>query len=240
MTCTHCTAPTADGIYLCDTAEGDLFALLGQIPDTLADAQDTIARLDTRQNTGRSTSAPGTPINLEASERATALHGLLASWSRMLYDETGEAGDAGAHYLRVNLRHIIRHDWAGDMLDELQRAHRRLVQAIDTAPDWRTYGPCHIDGCPGLIRGQVGDVLARCRVCHEPYDATELMHTAVSNAWDERAPLATVIRALRSAGVGLNYRTVQSWANRGKIAPDEHGHYTMSGILEVAQRQEAA
>ena len=46
MTCTHCTAPTADGIYLCDTAEGDLFALLGQIPDTLADAQDTIARLE--------------------------------------------------------------------------------------------------------------------------------------------------------------------------------------------------
>ena len=82
MTCTHCTAPTADGIYLCDTAEGDLFALLGQIPDTLADAQDTIARLDTRQNTGRATSAPGTPINLEASERATALHGLLVSWSQ--------------------------------------------------------------------------------------------------------------------------------------------------------------
>ena len=31
MTCTHCTAPTADGIYLCDTAEGDLFALLGKL-----------------------------------------------------------------------------------------------------------------------------------------------------------------------------------------------------------------
>ena len=38
MTCTHCEAPTADGIYLCDDGEGSLFALLGQIPDTLADA----------------------------------------------------------------------------------------------------------------------------------------------------------------------------------------------------------
>ena len=72
MTCTHCTAPTADGIYLCDDGERTLFTLLGQIPDTLADAQDTIARLDTRQNTGRAGSTPGTPINLEASERATA------------------------------------------------------------------------------------------------------------------------------------------------------------------------
>lgn len=240
MTCTHCTAPTADGIYLCDDGEGSLFALLGQIPDTIADAQDTIARLDTRQNSGRASTTPSTPINLEASERVTELNGLLVSWSQMLHEATGEPGDAGANYLRANLRHIVRHDWAGDMLDELQRAHRRVVQAIDTAPDWRTYGPCHIEGCPGLIRGKVGDVLARCRTCHEPYDATELMHTAVSNAWDERAPLATVIRALRSAGVDLNYRTVQSWANRGKIAPDEHGHYTMSGILEVAQRQEAA
>ena len=32
MNCTHCEAPTADGIYLCDTAEGDLFALLGTPP----------------------------------------------------------------------------------------------------------------------------------------------------------------------------------------------------------------
>ena len=212
MTCAHCTAPTADGIYLCDDGEGSLFALLGQIPDTLADAQDTIARLDTRQNTGRASTTPGTPINLEASERATALNELLTSWSRLLHDETGEPGDAGADYLRANLREIVRHDWAGDMLDELQRAHRRVIQAIDTAPDWRTYGPCHIEGCTGLIRGKVGDVLARCRTCHEPYDATELTRTAVSNAWDERASLTAVVRALQSAGVNLNYRTVQSWA----------------------------
>ena len=50
MTCTvpRCDTPTADGIYVCDPHEGSLFTLLGQIPDTLTDAQDTIARLDTR------------------------------------------------------------------------------------------------------------------------------------------------------------------------------------------------
>ena len=191
MTCTvpRCDTPTADGIHLCDPHEGSLFKLLGQIPDTLTDAQDTIARLDTRRDTGRSTSTPGTPINLEASERVTELNGLLVSWSQMLHEATGEPGDAGANYLRANLREIVRHDWAGDMLDELQRAHRRVIQAIDTAPDWRTYGPCHIEGCPGLIRGKAGDVLARCRTCHEPYDAHELMRTAIVNSWDKPAPL---------------------------------------------------
>ena len=238
MTCTHCEAPTADGIYLCDQAEGDLFTLLGQIPDTLADAQDTIARLDTRQNTGRASTTPGTPINLEASERVTELNGLLVSWSQMLHEATGEPGDAGANYLRANLREIVRHDWAGDMLDELQRAHRRVIQAIDTAPDWRTYGPCHIDDCNGLIRGKVGDVLARCRTCHEPYDATELMRTAIINSWDKPAPLKRVVQAMELAGFPVARSTMQDWAKAGKIAPvgtDERGRalFTMTQAWEV-------
>ena len=238
MTCTHCEAPTADGIYLCDQAEGDLFTLLGQIPDTLADAQDTIARLDTRQNTGRASTTPGAPINLEASERVTELNGLLVSWSQMLHEATGEPGDAGANYLRANLREIVRHDWAGDMLDELQRAHRRVVQAIDTAPDWRTYGPCHIDDCNGLIRGKVGDVLARCRTCHEPYDATELMRTAIINSWDKPAPLVATVRAMGLVGMEVKIKTAEKWAERGRLTPvaeDQRGVklYTMTQLWEL-------
>ncbi len=240
MTCTahRCDTPTADGIYVCDMHEGDLFTLLGQIPDTLTDAQDTIARLDTRQNSGRASATPGTPINLEASERVTELNGLLVSWSQMLHEATGEPGDAGANYLRANLREIVRHDWAGDMLDELQRAHRRVIQAIDTAPDWRTYGPCHIEGCTGLIRGKVGDVLARCRTCHEPYDATELMRTAIVNSWDKPAPLKRVFQAMELAGFPIPHRTLRSWVERGHLTPvgqDSRGRalFTMAAAWKV-------
>ena len=236
MTCTHCGGTTADGIYLDDPCEQALWDILGQIPDTLTDAQDTIARLDTRQNTGRASATPGTPINLEASERVTELNGLLVSWSQMLHEATGEPGDAGADYLRANLRHITHHDWAGDMLNELQRAHRRVIQAIDTAPDWRTYGPCHIEGCPGLIRGQVGDVLARCRTCHEPYDATELRDNALANAWEESAPLASVIRALNATGIKIKYDRAKKWVERGKLAPDDHGNFTMAQVIEVLRK----
>ena len=219
MTCTahHCEIPTPDGIHLCDTHEQALWELLGQIPDTLHDAQDTVARLDARQNSGRASTAPGAPINLEASERVTTLTGLLTSWSRLLHEETGEAGDAGAHYLRTNFREIIRHDWAGDMLDELRTAHERVIQAIDTAPDYRTYGPCHIADCDGLIRGRVGDILARCRTCHEPYDATELMRAAIVNSWDKPAPLKRVVQAMDLAGFPVARSTMQDWVKAGKI-----------------------
>ena len=54
MTCTAtaCATPTADGIHLCDPHEGEAFALLGQIPDTLADAADTVARRDGEREDG--------------------------------------------------------------------------------------------------------------------------------------------------------------------------------------------
>lgn len=239
-TCTSpgCAAPTADGIHLCDPHEGDLWRLLGQIPDTLTDAEDTVARLDARRDIGRSGATPGAPINLEASQRVTELTDLLVSWSRLLYDATGEAGDAGADYLRAHLREIVRHDWAGDMLSELGRAHRRLVQAVDVPPDWRTYGPCHIEDCGGLIRGKAGDVLARCRTCGEPYDATELMRTAIVNSWDKPAPLKRVVRAMELAGFPLARSTMQDWASAGKIEPvgvDERGRslFTMTQAWEV-------
>ena len=239
-TCTSpgCATPTADGIHLCDPHEGDLWRLLGQIPDTLADAEDTVARLDARRDTGRSGATPGAPINLEASQRVTELTELLVSWSRLLYDATGEAGDAGADYLRAHLREIVRHDWAGDMLSELGRAHRRLVQAVDVPPDWRTYGPCHIEDCGGLIRGKAGDVLARCRTCGEPYDATELLRVAVVNSWDKPAPLTAVVRAMSSVGVEVKLKTAEKWAERGRLYPvaeDDRGVrlYTMTQLWQL-------
>ena len=224
-TCTSpgCAAPTADGIHLCDPHEGDLWRLLGQIPDTLTDAEDTVARLDARRDIGRSGATPGAPINLEASQRVTELTDLLVSWSRLLYDATGEAGDAGADYLRAHLREIVRHDWAGDMLSELGRAHRRLVQAVDVPPDWRTYGPCHIEDCAGLIRGKAGDVLARCRACGEPYDATLLRAYNMTRADEYRVTLNEVAELMAGLPGAPSRRTIYNWAESGKLPTEGEG-----------------
>ena len=216
MTCTvpHCDTPTADGIYLCDPHEGSLFKLLGQIPDTLADAQDTIARLDTRQNSGRASTTPGTPINLEASERVTELNGLLVSWSQMLHEATGEPGDAGADYLRAHLREIVRRDWAGEMLAELDRAHRRVVACVDVPPDSVVIGKCEgmdDDGelCAGTIvadmilvdpdepEGKKEPANARCKKCRGRFDADAIMSANVERAEGHWTSLNEAIRLAR-------------------------------------------
>ena len=46
MTCTHCQAETADGMYLCPRCIHDLRETIGQIGDALAVAEDTVGKLD--------------------------------------------------------------------------------------------------------------------------------------------------------------------------------------------------
>ena len=250
MTCTvpRCDTPTADGIHLCDPHEGSLFKLLGQIPDTLTDAQDTIARLDTRQNTGRSSSTPGTPINLEASERATALHGLLNSWSQMLHEATSEPGDAGAHYLRANLRHITHHDWAGDMLDELQRAHERVLRCLDSPPDHLDLGQCGVEGCPGRIVGtlvpnpkwepgsrapeRVPDRRAQCRKCRTQYDGKEVYAFQVARTHGELRTVRETVRLISEIPGAPSRSTLQRWIGSGRVQVHERDG---AELIEPAQ-----
>ena len=235
-TCTSpgCATPTADGIYLCDPHEGDLWRLLGQIPDTLADAEDTVARLDARRDIGRSGVTPGAPINLEASQRVTELTELLVSWSRLLYDATGEAGDAGADYLRAHLREIVRHDWAGDMLSELGRAHRRLVQAVDVPPDSVVIGKCEgvdDDGelCAGTIvadmilvdpdepEGKKKPANARCKKCRGRFDADAIMSANVERAGGHWTSLNEAIRLARLVPGMPSRATLYRMAERGEF-----------------------
>ena len=226
MTCTvpRCDTPTADGIYVCDMHEGDLFTLLGQIPDTLADAQDTIARLDTRQNTGRATTTPGTPINLEASERATALQGLLVSWSQMLHEATGEPGDAGANYLRANLQHITHHDWAGDMLTELTEAHRTVQNLVDTRREviiLRRCGTLLEDGthCQTQLRlRDKDDQWVKCHNCGSWFAVEAVRREMARNAKGEPMRAADVRRYLaRVAGQHIQKKDMENWVQNRRL-----------------------
>lgn len=250
MTCTAtaCATPTADGIHLCDPHEGEAFALLGQIPDTLADAADTVARLDGHATTARHTatsSATSAPVNLEASARVDALQHTIADYCGRLHAAIPAAGVASADYLRRRLPDLIRQPWAGEALDQIATAHRRLVAAVDRPPEIRTFGPCQEDGCPGKIRATAGHPIARCRVCGAQYETGELMGNAVSNAWHHAAPLAAVVRALRAVGVDVHERTVRTWAERGHLgAPaatrDGRPLYTMGQVAAAATRHRGA
>lgn len=242
-TATACATPTPDGLHLCDPHEGELFALLGQIPDTLADAADTVARLDghaTTRGAGTATTTSA-PVNLEASARVDALQHTIADYCGRLHAAIPAAGVASADYLRRRLPDLIRQPWAGEALDQIATAHRRLVAAVDRPPEIRTFGPCQEDGCPGKIRAAAGHPIARCRVCGAQYEAGELMGNAISNAWQHAAPLAAVVRALRAVGVDVHERTVRTWAERGHLGTpaatrDGRPLYTMAQVLAAATR----
>ena len=217
MTCTKCDGTTADGIYLDEPCQQALWTLLGQIPDTLTDAEDTVARLDARRGTGRSTQA-GAPVNLEASQRVDELRGLLVSWSRMVYEETGQAGDAGADYLRHAWQHIIGQDWAGDMLDELDRAHRRVVECVDVPPEVRTFGTCHDPECGGQVRSRGASNVARCRECGAIYHVPALIATGMESADREVwLNLNQVYVILSGMTGGPSRKTVYNWAQSGRL-----------------------
>ena len=246
MTCDHCTTPTAEGIRLCIDCTIRLERILDEAPDLLHEAQTTIARMDRTTDSGPSTAttARREAVNVEALDRSRELIHLLTSWARYTLDECARTGAPVHPGLTVSqlLRHntnTIRHaTWADDCLTELARAHRRLHAAIDTPPDWRTYGPCHIPGCNGLIRGTPGDTIARCRTCREPYDATELTRNALLNAWDNPAPLKRIVSAMELAGFPVPRTTMRRWAAARKITPVGHDNrgrplYTMTQAWEV-------
>ena len=233
MTCTHCGGTTATGIYLDDPCEKELWDLLGRIPETLADARDTVARLDARRDVGRSGSTPGAPVNLEASERVTELTELLVSWSRMLYEQTGAEGDAGAEYLRGNLRAIVGSDWAGECLDELSRAHRRVVACVDVPPDKLDLGECGVEGCSGRIVGslvpnpkwepggrapeRVPNSRAQCRACHVPYDGKEVYAFQVARTHGELRTVRETVRLIEGIPGAPSRSTLQRWITRGWV-----------------------
>lgn len=248
-TCQTCHAPTADGIALCDAHADDLRRLLEHIPDTLAESVTTTARMDRIGQTIGGSSAPADGVNAECMDRAAELRGLLFSWARCLLDEADERGVAvgryGEDYARLLLDHValIRcSSWAGDCLDELTRAHRRLVQAVDIPPDLRSYGACSLEECPGTIRGHVGAPTAVCRACGGVYDAAELIAWAVGNAWEHAAPLASVLRALGAVGITIPSGPAGRWVHEGRLKPaarDARGRslFTMADVVAARSRQ---
>lgn len=228
MSCTapRCDTPTADGIYLCDTAEGDLFALLGQIPDTLADAQDTIARLERKgQNNGSTTRGHNDGISIEALDHVIALKKLLESWAQMLREETQEAvSEDPAHYLRANLRQITQHDWAGDMLTELAAAHRTVQNLVDTRREviiLRRCGTLLEDGthCQAQLRlHDKDDQWVKCHNCGSWFAVEAVRRDMARKAKGEPMRAAEVRRYLyHVAGQHIQKKDMENWVQNRRL-----------------------
>ena len=226
MTCTHCGGTTADGIYLDDPCEQALWDLLGQIPDTLNDAQDTIARLERKgQTTGGSSNGHNDGISIEALDHVITLKKLLESWAQMLLEETQEAvSEDPARYLRANLREIVRHDWAGDMLTELTEAHRTVQNLVDTRREviiLRRCGTLLEDGthCQTQLRlRDKEDQWVKCQSCGSWFAVEAVRREMARKAKGEPMRAADVRRYLaRVAGQHIQKKDMENWVQIGRL-----------------------
>lgn len=226
MTCTKCGGTTADGIYLDERCQDTLWSLLSQIPDTLTDAEDTVARLDRKAATRASnSSAASSGLNVEVMSDVLDLQGLIGSWAQMLLEDVQEgAGEQPLHYLRARMDAIITRDWAGEMLDELTAAHRKVSSAVDVRRETiilRTCGTLLEDGthCEGQVKlGYREEEWARCRVCGSWFSVEAVRREQAQRIKGEPMRAADVRRYLsQTARVQVEKKDMENWIQLGRL-----------------------
>lgn len=195
--CGVCTAPTADGIYLCKTHLEQLAGELRRVPDLADELDVTITRRDKLSPHADRKSTAESPLawNEHAAQAAWELNATVNAWSldasrideddrdplaRIHHSETAEL----ARWLRGNLSALKRHEEAGQAHDELSNAIHRAHRAVDY-PNTRSrfeVGPCpqDINGepCDGKVWAFIASSddkvsFMRCVDCETKWDSTQ-------------------------------------------------------------------
>ena len=253
MTCQNCQAQTAPGIYLCARCVVRLEDVLTQVEDALEVAEDTIAKQD-RMGSGGVTSGSNeapTPINLDTMEKRRTLWEAVVSYARMTLERDDSDDLRGVHsivYLRMSMDLIAHQDFAGELLDTLEGAVRKLWSAVDRRPDIIALGQCGAvhEGvpCPGVLRAQKGETYTRCRICGRSENVEELRQERFASAWEHFMPLSEVVQAARSAGHAINPRSARRWAEQGQLSvlryrEDGTALYSPGQVVDAHQRMQA-
>lgn len=255
MSCTHCHAPTAEGMTLCDRHETDLRHLLSQIPGVLASADATIAKLDVLGKGGGGGNDPAAgsaaPLNLTASERARDLRQQARHWARTVYADdktTGLGGMKPLPYLTISVDLIAHRDDAGQLLRGLSEATRYLLVAIDLPPERIYLGTCGTvyEGvvCTDTITARADDHETRCRTCGATHYVGEIQQERAASSWGHFDTLTNVVRFLRRAQFAINPKSAQRWATKGELqatrcrVADRVHLYSPAQIIETHQRMQ--
>lgn len=226
MTCTHCQAQTADGLYLCPRCVHELRETVGQIGDALAVAEDTVGKRDrTGPETHGGSQSSTPPVNLGALAKVTNLEELVHSWARMIleHDSAEMRGVEPLAYLRMSVDVVAGHEWAGDMLGELAGAVRMVWRAVDLPPDAIDLGECGNGDCQGRIHGQWSKTpdggrrvseSARCRSCRARYNGREVYALQIARTHGQLRGLRETERLLKSIDGAPSRRTIRRWIDR--------------------------
>lgn len=232
--CVHCNeAELPDGQYLCTPDRVALFRILSRARDVLNTAGGTLtnqAVTPINSGGGGGATVAGMPLNLTMLDRAHHFRDLIGSWSTLVAETTNQLSPVDvlnrAAWLSRQTEVIARHDWAGDMLQELRAAERAVINAADRYGARRTLGTCgrlYLDDndavtiCQGAIIGIEGEATARCKGCGTTHDATQLIKDKLGTTRHILMPLPECIRYMRTWKIEVNYNTAKSWARRDQL-----------------------
>lgn len=245
MTCQSCTAPTTNGLALCDLCQMRATTIFEHLP--------VYFRNLARWRPGRAGSRP-VPSSREPSNNTTAPTDRVSialdkageditRWARRLNHDRIETTMPASNdeassvrvacwYLNENLTTVALLDWAGDMLHEIAH-HEALLRALTeaVAPGWyagacaRQIGldePC---GAPTFV--VPGLTWVTCRMCGATTYARDHLETIVNEARDwvarpMRLAEAIVCLVDTEQSIPRLHKRISKWGERGTIPTVRH------------------
>ena len=194
--CPSCGHATTDGLLCADCTDTLRGHLIGRwqpgthgtgFVDGISGLWPTLIETVTRQDRLTAGSEVHThdagsriPVNLRASDLADTIRAQLVGWVRIGI-EAGQ--DMPADTVPALCAHLVDHtDWwrrheaVRDLCDEINRAHARILAAVDLPPDRARIpldGPCpeilsdgtHCDGALVLLFPRSSPAVAHCEAC---------------------------------------------------------------------------
>lgn len=236
MECTYCQRPTPVGLHLCEACADRLHATLNELPDLLDELHTTAAKLD---HTGTGGAARGSnasssepPARLDALMLSLEIREISTSWALMLIEHEPTPphlrGLEPLDYLRRSVNAIRRHDFAGDMLDELGERAAKARRAVDLPRDVRILGSCQqvilddetgqITTCGGTLKTSGDREHTTCPVCEGVYGVAEWDEWNRQRARGELMRGPDAVRWLqREVKVSITYKDLRNWMDRGEV-----------------------
>lgn len=198
---------TADPQFLDRSHTTDLARMLGSIRRWIAADLDTVITKQTArpEHIGGKGSETPLPLHLDASDVALDLHGVLAAWIENVCRATMHP-----HPGRLRIRDAA--SWLEQHVFDLARLHTARA-AFDEINDVYLRAYAIID-LPERQKPSAGE--PHQTLDHAPLTKTELRHAI---QWRTGRP--------------LKRQTLNSWIDRGKLTPDEHGYFLLVDALKL-------
>jgi hypothetical protein len=181
MNC-KCSAPLADGFYVCTTCGESLAYALAEVDGVIEVLDAGVARTSLTAGYGERVSSSGPlhaplPINEAVFDARHALHTWLMRTALKLAEVVGPISSRSsqglASYLIRNLDTLRRQDWAGGLENELRGHLKKAIQVTERAQNRQFAGTCQTHGCGAELYVTKNADQTTCRTCGTEYAAIQ-------------------------------------------------------------------